>query len=255
MHRRFAAVASDEDGFQINQPAHVRIGKRIFADRLSRRVVGLVQAWMLSHRGQKFLLAHDAWSTPCRDLSYSSGTDGDVAKKHPRRRLSPIRDLGDGPPRYWHAGWAGRRVGEVLLPLARQQNAYATMMRRTLAVKRAATSDPDLASGHIYDINKLFVTSDRSFAEAWSILMPGAEARSNLAKLGLRAGAFYEVQLLDASGDPLQVPPEPDPDYPLGGSFQVDQARVIGIHRGRMTRTEASRHFERMAGRPGTEPT
>lgn len=189
-------------------------------------------------------------------LSYLSGTDGDVAQKHPRRRLSPIRDGGDGDVlRYWHAGWVGRRVGEVLLPLARQQNYYAEMMRRSLAIKRAATSDPDLASGRIYDINKLFVTSDRSFAEAWSILMPGTEARLNLAKIGLRAGAFYEVELLDANGDPLQEPPEPDPDYPLGGSFQVDQARVISIHRGRMTRAEASRHFERMAGRPGTEPS
>ncbi len=190
-------------------------------------------------------------------MSYLSGTDRDVAQKHPRRRLSPIKDTGDGDvTRYWHAGWTGRRVGQVLLPLARQQNDYADMMRRTLALKRAATSDPDLASGRIYDINKLFVTSDRSFAEAYSILVPTAEVRSGLAKLyGLRAGAFYEVELLDANGDPLQGPPEPDPDYPLGGSFQVDQARVVSIHRGRMSTTEARIHFERMAGRPGTEPS
>jgi hypothetical protein len=190
-----------------------------------------------------------------RGLSYLSGTDVDVSQKRPRRRLSPILDSGDGPPRYWHAGWAGRRVGEVLLPLARQQNAYATMMRRSLAIQRAITSDPDLASGRIYDINKLYVTSDRLFAEAWSILVPSADVRSKLSRLGLRAGAFYEVELLDANGDPLQEPPTPDPDYPLGGSFQVDQARVISIHRGRMARAEASIHFERVSGRPGTEPS
>ena len=45
-------------------------------------------------------------------------------------------------------------------------------------INRAITADPDLASGHIYDINKLYVTSDRLFAEAWSILVPSAEVRS-----------------------------------------------------------------------------
>lgn len=176
-----------------------------------------------------------------------------MAKKRPRRRLSPLGDHGD-VPRYWHAGMAGRRVGELLLPVARQQNAWAAMMRRSVAINRAMTSDPDLASGRIYDINKVFVTSDRLFAEAWSILVPSAEVRSNLAKLGLKAGAVYEVELLDANGNPLQTPPEPDPDYPLGGSFQVDLARVISVHRGHMTTTGARIHFERVAGRPGTEP-
>ena len=73
---------------------------------------------------------------------------------------------------------AGRRVGEVLLPLARQQSGWAKMIRHSLMINRAITADPNLASGHIYDINKLYVTSDRLFAEAWSILVPSAEVRS-----------------------------------------------------------------------------
>lgn len=157
-------------------------------------------------------------------------------------------------PRYWHAGMRGRRVGELLLPMARQQSDWAKLIRRSLIISRATTADPDLASGHIYDINKLYVTSDRSFAEAWSILVPDAEVRSQLWRFGLQAGAYYGVELLDANGNPLQTSPEPDPDYPRGGSFQVDLARVISVHRPRMSTTAARIHLERMAGRPSTEP-
>jgi hypothetical protein len=149
----------------------------------------------------------------------------------------------------------GRRVGELLIPIARQQSDWAKMIRRSLTMARAATTDPDLASGRIYDINKLYVTSDRSFAEAWSVLVPTAEVRSQLKMFGLQAGAFYGVELLDANGNPLQTQPELDPDYPLGGSFQVDSARVVTIHRPHMSAAAARIHFERMAGRPSTEPT
>ncbi|KAA0089899.1 hypothetical protein CIW49_32070 (plasmid) [Mycolicibacterium sp. P1-18] len=139
--------------------------------------------------------------------------------------------------------------------MARQQSAWAKLFRHSLTMARAATTDPDLASGRIYDINKLYVTSDRSFAEAWSVLVPTAEVRSQLKMFGLQAGTFYGAELLDANGNPLQTPPEPDPDYPLGGSFQVDLARVVTIHRPHMSAAAARIHFERMAGRPSTEPT
>lgn len=188
-------------------------------------------------------------------MSDPCGTDDHVAKKHPRRRLSPLAARDTEAPRYWHAGMKGRSVGEVLIPIAQQQSAWAKMIRHSVTMARATTSDPDLASGRIYDINKLYVTSDRSFAEAWSVLVPAAEVRSKMGMFGVQAGAFYGVELLDANGNPLQISPEPDPDYPLGGSFQVDRARVVTIHRPHMSTTAARIHFERMAGRPSTEPT
>jgi hypothetical protein len=71
-------------------------------------------------------------------------------------------------PRYWHAGWSGRKVGEVLLPIARQESLYAECIRAAIEGARAQSSVPDFASGRIYDINKLYVTSNRDFAHAWA---------------------------------------------------------------------------------------
>lgn len=34
-----------------------------------------------------------------------------------------------GSVRYWHAGWSGRKIGELLLPIARQESFYAESMR------------------------------------------------------------------------------------------------------------------------------
>lgn len=137
-----------------------------------------------------------------------------------------------GKPRYWHAGWSGRRVGDLLLPLARQQNLYAKAMRIGLAQARAQSDDPDLASGRIYDIRKLYVTSDRDFAHAWAVCVPEPENLPMLQMLFKVGGrAYYEVELLDASGNPLIGPPEPDPDY-AARSFQVvDMTRAPRCHR------------------------
>ena len=74
--------------------------------------------------------------------------------------------------RYWHAGWRGRRVGDILLPVARQQGVFADVQRLAVAEKRKITTDPDLASGRIYDINKVYVTTDRDFAHAWAVCVP-----------------------------------------------------------------------------------
>lgn len=157
----------------------------------------------------------------------------------------------DGTPqrtRYWHAGWSGRRVGDLLLPLARQQNRYAEIMRMSVAKARAQTSDPDLASGRIYDIDKLYVTTDRAFAHAWSICIPEPANRPYLKLLfGIEGTAYYEVELLDAAGHPLLATPDPDPDYPASGSFQVEMARVVAIHRSQMSMSTAQAHMERMA--------
>lgn len=130
--------------------------------------------------------------------------------------------------RYWHAGWSGRQPGDLLMPLARQQNRYAQVMRISLPAARNQSTDPDLASGRIYDINKLYVTSKRDFAHAWAICVPDPALRPNLKMLfGIQGSAYYEVEILDAAGQPLTTEPEPDPDYPGGGSYQVDMARVL----------------------------
>lgn len=34
--------------------------------------------------------------------------------------------------RYWHAGWSGRPVGDLLLPIARQESFYAKSIRGLL---------------------------------------------------------------------------------------------------------------------------
>lgn len=151
---------------------------------------------------------------------------------------------------YWHAGWSGRQVGDVLLPLARQQNRYAQIMRMSVAKARAQTSDPDLASGRIYDINKMYVTTNRDFARAWAVCVPEPANRPYLKLLfGIQGTAYYEVEPLDAAGQPLLNTPEPDPDYPGGGCFQVEMARVVAVHRPQMSMSEAKRHMEYMANR------
>ncbi|MEW2484653.1 hypothetical protein AB0876_34245 [Mycobacterium sp. NPDC049093] len=161
-----------------------------------------------------------------------------------RKRLS--RNI--GAVRYWHAGWSGRRPGDLLLPLARQQNRYAEIMRISVPQARRHSADPDLASGRIYDINKLYVTTKRDFAHAWSVCVPDASLRPNLKLLfGIEGTAYYEVEILDASGHPLTTPPEPDPDYPGGGSFQVEMARVLAVHRTQMGLSAAQAHMDRMA--------
>jgi hypothetical protein len=128
-------------------------------------------------------------------------------------------------------------------------------MRMSVARARAQTSDPDLASGRIYDINKLFVTTDRAFAHAWSICIPTPANRPHLKLLfGIQETGYYEVEPLDAAGQPLLTAPVLDPDYPAGGCFQVEQARVIAIHRPQMSISTAQAHMERMAtgiGGPG----
>ncbi|WP_255786138.1 hypothetical protein [Mycobacteroides abscessus] len=149
--------------------------------------------------------------------------------------------------RYWHAGWSGRQVGEVLLPLARQTNEYAQIQTMAVEKMRQETDDPDLASGHIYDLSKLYVTTDRDFAHAWSVSIPTEENRAALKLLyGIPGTAYYEVELLDEEGSPLSTEPEPDPDYPRGGCFQVQAARVLAVHRPQMSPTAATVHMERM---------
>lgn len=82
------------------------------------------------------------------------------------------------------------------------------------------------------------MTSNHDFAHAWAVCMPDPEHFENLRKLfGLGRRAYYEVELLDDLGRPLTVPPEPDPDYAIG-SFQVDMARVIAVHRPQMSHAE-----------------
>jgi hypothetical protein len=153
-------------------------------------------------------------------------------------------------PRYWHAGWSGRQVGDLLLPLAKQQNPYAKAMRAGLQQARAQSDDPDLASGRIYDICKLYVTSNREFAHAWAVCMPEPQNLAMLQMLfGVGARAYYEVELLDSFGDRLSVPPEPDPDY-AAGSFQVEMARVVAVHRPQMSPAAAQVHMLRMATAP-----
>lgn len=161
------------------------------------------------------------------------------------RKRSP---QGAGSVRYWHAGWSGRRPGDLLLPLAKQQNGYAQMMRISVPQARSQSADPDLASGRIYDINKLYVTTKRDFAHAWSVCVPDPALRPNLKLLfGIEGSAYYEVEILDARGLPLMTAPEPDPDYPGGGSFQVEMARVLAVHRPQMSVSAAQAHMERMA--------
>lgn len=149
--------------------------------------------------------------------------------------------------RYWHAGWSGREPGEILLPIARQTNKYAEI--QTMAVKqmREETDDPDFASGRIYDLNNLYVTTDRDFAHAWSVCIPDSENRAALKPLyGITGTAYYEVELLDENGAPLSTEPEPDPDYPRGGCFQVPSARVLAVHRPQMSHSAATVHMDRM---------
>lgn len=153
-----------------------------------------------------------------------------------------------GSVRYWHAGWSGRQPGDLLLPLARQQNRYAELMRISVPQTRLRSANPDLASGRIYDINKLYVTTKRDFAHAWSVCMPDPSLRLNLKLLfGIRDTAYYEVEILDAAGFPLTTAPEQDPDYPGGGSYQVEMARVLAVHRTQMGFSAAQAHLDRMA--------
>ena len=94
------------------------------------------------------------------------------------------------------------------------------------------------------------MTSDRNFAHAWAVCVPDVEKLELLKQLyGIRGRAYYEVELLDASGDLLRTPPEPDPDYAVG-SFQVDMARVIAVHRPQMSPSAAQVHMLRMATTP-----
>ncbi len=152
--------------------------------------------------------------------------------------------------RYWHAGWSGRKIGELLLPVAKQESFYAECLRASIGDARAQSSVPDFASGRIYDINKLYVTSNRDFAHAWAVCMPDAAHFDSLQRLfGLGGRAYYEVDLLDDAGHPLTAPPEPDPDYAFG-SFQVDMARVIAIHRPQMSPAAGHVHMLRMATAP-----
>jgi hypothetical protein len=121
-------------------------------------------------------------------------------------------------------------------------------MRVSVPQARRRSTDPDLASGRIYDINKLYVTTKRDFAHAWSVCVPDPSLRPNLKLLfGIQGTAYYEVELLDAFGLPLVAAPEPDPDYPGGGSFQVEMARVLGVHRTQMGFSAAQAHMDRMA--------
>ncbi|OHU80105.1 hypothetical protein BKG84_18635 [Mycobacteroides chelonae] len=152
--------------------------------------------------------------------------------------------------RYWHGGWSGRKVGELLLPIAKQESFYAECMRAGIQQARAQSKVPDFASGRIYDINKLYVTSNRDFAHAWAVCMPDRQHLENLQMLfGLGKRAYYEVELLDALGKPLTVPPDPDPDYAVE-SFQVEIARVIAVHRPQMSPAAGQVHMLRMATVP-----
>ncbi|HME78613.1 MAG TPA: hypothetical protein VKI00_24080 [Mycobacterium sp.] len=124
-----------------------------------------------------------------------------------------------------------------------QQSFYAESMRHGVQEARKHSDDPDLASGRIYDINKVFVISDRDFAHAWAVCMPDAQNLEMLKKLfDIGGRAYYEVELLDVRGDPLRTPPEPDPDC-----FQVDMARVIAVHRPQMSPAAGQVHMLRMA--------
>ncbi|SOX53838.1 hypothetical protein MAAFP003_2514, partial [Mycobacterium ahvazicum] len=141
-------------------------------------------------------------------------------------------------------------VGELLLPIAKQDNFYAHCLRGSIEKARAQSKVADFASGRIYDLNKLYVTSNRDFAHAWAVCMPDPQHLEHLQKLfGLGARAYYEVELLDASGEALTGPPEPDPDYAIG-SFQVDLARVIAVHRPQMSPVAGQVHLLRMATAP-----
>lgn len=165
-----------------------------------------------------------------------------LAKRADRRGRQPAAQ-------YWHAGWKGRRVGELLVPLALQQGTWAEISRRSVMIARATSTDAAITSGTIYDITKVFVTADRAFAEAWSVLSPPPALRDKLkTDWGLEAGAYYGVELLDSHGDPLADDPEVDPDYANGKCYQVELARVISVHRARMTETTARIHLDRMAG-------
>jgi hypothetical protein len=125
--------------------------------------------------------------------------------------------------RYWHAGWSGRRIGDLILPLVRQQGKYAEVLRLGVADARKNTSDPDLASGYIYDTNKVYVTSDSDFAHAWAVCMPDPSLVPMLQALyDVGQRTYYEVELLDSDANPLLTAPEADPDYPGGGSYQVN---------------------------------
>jgi hypothetical protein len=167
-----------------------------------------------------------------------------VANNHRRPRAAT-------PVRYWHAGWSGRRVGDLILPLAQQPGKYADVLRLGVAKARKKTPDPEFASGHIYDINKVYVTSDRAFAHAWAVCVPDPSLVPMLQKLyNVGQRAYYQVELLDPEANPLLTAPEPDPDYPAGGCYQVDLARVITIHRPQMLLTTAQTHMDRMAGNP-----
>jgi hypothetical protein len=123
-------------------------------------------------------------------------------------------------------------------------------MRVGLKQARAQSDDPDLASGRIYDIRKLYVTSDRDFAHAWAVCIPEPQNLAMLQMLFKVGGrAYYEVELLDASGNPLTDLPEPDLDY-AASSFQVEMARVIAVNRPQMSPAAAQVHMLRMATAP-----
>ena len=123
-------------------------------------------------------------------------------------------------------------------------------MRGGLEEARKQSDDPDLASGRIYDISKLYVTSNRDFAHAWSVCVPDAQNLDMLQKLfGVGGRAYYEVELLDAAGDPMHGTPDADPDY-AASSFQVDMARVSSVHRPQMSPAAGQVHMLRMATAP-----
>jgi hypothetical protein len=116
--------------------------------------------------------------------------------------------------RYWHAGWSGSRIGELLIPLSQQQSRYAEVARIWDQQHRDAATGPEAADDQIYDISKLYVTSDRDFAHAWAVCVPEPDKLEPLRLLyGLHGRANYEVELVDASGGPLRALPGPDPDY------------------------------------------
>jgi hypothetical protein len=122
------------------------------------------------------------------------------------------------------------------------------MMRISVPAARAQSTDADLASGRIYDINKLYVTTKRDFAHAWAVCIPDPSLRANLQLLfGIEGTAYYEVEILDSEGHPVTAELEPDPDYPGGGSFQVDTACVLAVHRPQMAFSVGEAHLERTA--------
>ena len=78
--------------------------------------------------------------------------------------------------------------------------------------------------------------------------IPDPSLRPNLKLLfGIQGTAYYEVEILDSGGEPVTAEPEADPDYPGGGSFQVEMARVVAVHRPQMAFSAAQAHLERMA--------